>query len=380
MEHIYNLSGEELYKQALDFLKTNDYDNYAIYITMAANYQNADAIKNIYNNDYYRNQNYSRTFKFYEESANNLSQNSYSLHFLGYMYDIGRGVKIDKAKSKKLYKLAIEKNNLYSICNLAYLYITDDKNYALGIELYQLAISQNNTVAMIGLGNMYLQGIGIKQDYNEAKKLYTMGKKRGNLQSLNNLAMMYQNGKGVEKNYAKAVRLYEKAIKRESGIASNNLAITYERGIGVEKNITKAIELYNLAIIMGSINAYNNLAELYLENNIIDFDSIIAILQMGYRKGNLSLLNTLVCVYKHFYFKNRKAEIFDYFYSIDKIEKLKNIYNFDDYDIMVIKTKYELEEQNIKLKAEISHLKTHIESSPDGKLYFEAKKEWEKLI
>ena len=380
MENLYNLSGEELYKQAIDFLREIDYDNYAIYITMAANYQNADAIKTIYNNDYYKNQNYSRTFKFYEESANNLSQNSYSLHFLGYMYNIGLGVKIDKAKSKKLYKLAIEKNNLYSICNLAYLYISNDKNYALGIELYQSVIAQNNTAAMNGLANMYFEGLGIKQDYNEAKKLYTAAKKLGNLQSLNNLAMMYQIGKGVEKNYAKAIRLYEKAIKRESGIASNHLALMYERGHGVEINIKKAIELYNMAIIRGSVLAHNNLATVYLENNMKDFELIVDILQKGYQKGDLLTLNTLVSVYKYSYFKNRKAEIFDYFYGIDEIEKLKDIYNFDDYDIMVIKTKYELEEQNIKLKAEISHLKTHIESSPDGKLYFEAKREWEKLI
>lgn len=379
MQDIYNLSGEELYKQSLDFLKARNYDNYAIYITMAANYQYNDAVETIYGNDYYKNQNYSNTLKFYLDSANDLSQNSFSLHFLAYMYANGLGVKMDKAESLKLYKLAIEKNNLYSVCNLAYGHITGDKNYDLAIELYQSAIKENNTLAMNSLGDMYLEGWGVKQDYKEAKKLYTQAKKLGSLLSLINLGIMYKNGKGVEINYTKAVRLYEKAIERESGTASNNLASMYDQGIGVEKNIKKAIELYNLAITMGSTAAHNNLVNLYFANNMIDYELIVDILQKGYQKGSKRALKKLISVYKDSHFKNRQTEIFDYLHSIDQMEKLKDVYNYDNYIIAIIKTKYELAAQNIKLKAENADFKTHIESSPDGILYLEAKAEWDTM-
>ena len=379
MEHIYNLSGEELYNQALDFLKTKDYDNYAIYITMAANYQNADAIKTIYNNDYYRNQNYSRTFKFYEQSANNLSQNSYSLHYLAYMYENGLWIKKDIAKAFNLYQLAIEKNNVHSICKIAFLYIADGK-YSQAIELYQSQIKQNNTDAMNGLAEMYVHGFGIKQDFSKAKKLLKASYKLGNLISLVKLAKIYANGYGVEINYAKAIKLYEKSVENESGTACNNLAKIYDAGQAVKQNINKAIELYKLGIELGSVTCHVNLAILYLKNNIVDYEQIVYILQQGYEKGSLYAFLKLVSVYKKPYFKNKQADIFDYFYNIGQLEKLKDIYNFNDYVITVIKTKYELEAQNIKLKVENLDLKTHIESSPDGKLYFEAKREWEKNL
>lgn len=270
--HLYNLSGIELYNHAILFKEAADYDNYAIYITMAANYNHKEAIDTIYSNDDHEKQNYALTLKFYEHSIQNLTQNSYSVNYLGYMYDLGLGVEQDYIKAVELYKLAIEKGNRYA---------------------------------------------------------------------MNNLAMSYKFGTGVPQDYNKTMELFELAIENGYRRALLKLASIY---IKVMKNYIMAIDLYKKA----------------------------------YENGLLEALPSIIAIYKNT-FSFEKDAVISYFNSINQLDKLKDIYTFDDYTISLIKSKYELEAHVTKLEGENAAYKTHIESSPDGIMYLEAKSEWDKL-
>lgn len=51
-------------------------------------------------------------------------------------------------------------------------YIKQD--YARAVELYKVAAAQGNIMAQNNLGEMYLDGVGVAQDYTEALRLLNM--------------------------------------------------------------------------------------------------------------------------------------------------------------------------------------------------------------
>ena len=98
---------------------------------------------------------------------------------LGFMYDFGRGVPLDKTEAVKWYRKAAEQG---------------------------LADAQFN------LSNMYRNGEGVPQDYTEAVKWYRMAAEQGNADAQYNLGVMYANADGVPK---------DKTARAKSGITVN---------------------------------------------------------------------------------------------------------------------------------------------------------------
>lgn len=314
-----NMSPTDLFNQAIKFLKLLDYNNYFIYMTMAANLNHSDAI--IYlNKDYDANntskQDHLQTLDFYVRTSNY----SYSANYLGYMYENGIGI---------------------------------DQNYSKAIELYELAIESNDPAAMNNLANMYEHAKGLERNYFKAIELYEKAIKLNYSTAMNNLARMYQCGKGIERNYSKAIELYNQAIKLDNSTAMFNLAFMYEEGIGIEKNYSKAIELYKNAIALGDLDALNNLTSIYRNSK---------------KLFNESDIND--------YFIEKYPEklkiIFGY--SDKMIKCLQENY--------VLKEENNKLKQEITLINKLNtELIDHINFMPDGAQYLETKKNWEnKLI
>ncbi len=66
---------------------------------------------------------------------------------------------------------------------------------------------------MATLGKMYHKGLGVKQDYNKAKRLYEQAVNLNDGGAMNSLGNMYYEGLGVKQDYQKAKEYYEQAIK-----------------------------------------------------------------------------------------------------------------------------------------------------------------------
>ena len=97
---------------------------------------------------------------------------------------------------------------------------------------------------------------------------------------------------------------------------------------------------------------------------------------MAISKGDSCAMQNLVYMYKSTNLKYDKSYVIDYFLKINKPEKLKDIYFHDDCVIELLVDNYKLRKKNNDLEKEISDLKIHILASPEGELYFEAKKSW----
>lgn len=330
MDLIYNLSAEELYNQAIIFKENGDYDNYIIYITMAANYDYQAAMDNIYKCETYKKQNYARTLKFYEATT----QYSYSTHFLAYMYYHGLGVDQDYDKSLELYMMAIEKGNFQSLINIGCLTYACPINWTRIIRIYESAIENNDITTYHKLAYIYKKGLGVIRDYDAAIKLYKIGIEKDDIISLSSLALMYIAGDSPIRNYKEAIimykiaiekgyielldnvnilevsdyghdyisafELYKAASKKGHIISLDRLARMHERGLGVIRNYMKAIELYEQAIKKGHWESLNNLAYMYEAGLGVkqNYATAIELYNTAIGRGCISQLYRLISIYQ----------------------------------------------------------------------------------
>lgn len=130
-----------------------------------------------------------------------------SQNFVGYCYDIGRGVKRDLKKARQWYEKAAKQGQIDAIFNLA---VVNDK------------------------------GLGIRRNAARAARLYRQAALRGDLQAQANLAVMLLDGDGIKKNISAGLRWLRRAAQRGDARAQYNLGQAYLHGEGVQKNITYA--------------------------------------------------------------------------------------------------------------------------------------------
>ena len=127
--------------------------------------------------------------------------------FVGYCYDIGRGVKQDHKKAAYWYRKAAESGSADGMFN-----------YAL--------ISES--------------GVGTRRNTARALRLYLQAANTGHLQAQSNLAVRYLDGRGAQRNLGEGIRWLRKAARRGDDVAQYNLATAYLHGEGVTKSIRHA--------------------------------------------------------------------------------------------------------------------------------------------
>src|SRR5262245_60228397 len=83
-------------------------------------------------------------------------------------------------------------------------------------HVYRSATQGADPTAMYSLGNMFEQGIGVAQDYEEAFRWYYRAAELGNGEAMNCLGIAYVTGHGVPRNYALSLRWFLKAAEKGS--------------------------------------------------------------------------------------------------------------------------------------------------------------------
>ena len=87
-----------------------------------------------------------------------------ALFFLGRIYHLGTGKKVNLEKAIKFYKLAIKKfKNTSAMNNLGLIYHEgkNEKKYHKALKLYEEAIQHNHLYAMVNLGILHLFSLKI---------------------------------------------------------------------------------------------------------------------------------------------------------------------------------------------------------------------------
>ena len=202
MDKIINISVNELYNIAVRCRTESDYDNYFIYMTMAANMNYQPAIVLLhddYVNGTNNKQNHSITYSFYSTTA----MYPYSLNYLAYMYY--HGIEVGKDPHQNAPHFVGD-----ALANGAKGTIARDPYKSF--TLFKQNVEQNqNAFSMHNLALMYESGTGCQQNFEKAIELYLKAIDRGHVQSIGNLGQIYEL---VLRDYQKAITLYQTVIKK----------------------------------------------------------------------------------------------------------------------------------------------------------------------
>lgn len=139
-------------------------------------------------------------------------------NLLGMMYELGKGVPQDLAKSVAFYREGAEQGDRYA--------------------QYNLAVS-------------YDSGTGIPQNYREAVRWFRRAADQGVSSAQYDLGVMTEQGRGTSKSFKKAAQWYQKAAKQGHVQAQNNLAWLYEKGQGVKQDLVSAYAWFDVAASQG---------------------------------------------------------------------------------------------------------------------------------
>ncbi|GBC03724.1 hypothetical protein RclHR1_05290012 [Rhizophagus clarus] len=219
-----------------------------------------------------------KAFEMYKEAAENGYIWAYNK--LGDCYKNGIGVEKDESKAFELYKEVIEKKDFLIYINkyykrsanqeylntqfqLGYCYdkgIGIEVNKTKAFELYNIVVAEKEDKdAQNNLGHLYMKGEVPERDSKKAVYWFQKAVENENIIAYDNLAICYELGIGVDKDKTKAFEFYEKSAEKGYVNAKFHLGYCYVNGIGTKINKIKGFELYNEATEKGN----NNLLDQY---------------------------------------------------------------------------------------------------------------------
>jgi TPR repeat protein len=136
------------------------------------------------------------------------------------------------------------------------------QDYAQAREWFEKAAAEGATVAMTDLGGLYDNGHGVAQDYVKAREWYEKAAAEDDATAMRNLGLLYNNGQGVAQDYAKAREWFEKSAAKDNASAMVDLGLLYKNGQGVAQDYAKAREWYEKAAAEGEAGAETTLEQL----------------------------------------------------------------------------------------------------------------------
>src|ERR1019366_4037347 len=99
-------------------------------------------------------------------------------------------------------------------------------------RIYRSAMENKDPAAMYALGNMFEDGAGVAQNYEEAFKWYYRAAELGSGEAMNCLGIAYATGQGVPQSHTLSFRWFFNAVGKGSIDAMSNIAKAYYLGAG----------------------------------------------------------------------------------------------------------------------------------------------------
>ena len=92
------------------------------------------------------------------------------------------------------------------------------------VNFFRMAADKGHVAAQFELGQMYAQGLGVTQQFEEAAYWYLIAAKQGHAQAQFHLGFLYSHGQGVEQDYVKAYQWYCTSERCGYTLARKNVA------------------------------------------------------------------------------------------------------------------------------------------------------------
>jgi TPR repeat protein len=168
---------------------------------------------------------------------------------LGFMYDIGIGVKENNATAIFWYRKGAEKAHAPAMLSLGrtLLEATDTRDRTDGAAWIEKAAEAGNTWAMYDLGRLYWRGDVLAQDQTKGVHWIERSARAGEPAAMEAFGRALRDGFGIEKDEWKAADWLRKAAEAGRPGAMVALGDLYRDGKGVPKDPSAAFRLYGQA-------------------------------------------------------------------------------------------------------------------------------------
>ena len=133
----------------------------------------------------------------------------FGLFRLAYMYERGKGTKVNLEEALKLYAKGLKDTDLTILIYLGFLEMKINGDEEVGIKQLTQKVKKGSAEAQYYFGNIY----SITERHTEAVKWFEKSASRGNKEAQYRLALAYESGEGVRKNLAKAKYWMQQAAK-----------------------------------------------------------------------------------------------------------------------------------------------------------------------
>jgi TPR repeat protein len=114
---------------------------------------------------------------------------------------------------------------------------------------------EGNASAQYRLGLLYEGGVGVPQDYRQAKEWFEKAAKQGHVGAQADLGMLYLHGEGAPQSAQMAMFWFSRAAEQGDVLAFAKLGWMYAEGRGVLKDSIQAHMWYNLSAAQGEERA-----------------------------------------------------------------------------------------------------------------------------
>ena len=201
---------------------------------------------------------------------------------LAICYANGRGVAKDKAEANRLaqnswqaVEVDAQNNNADAQRCFGSLYrdgIGVKQDYQEAMNWFRKAAALGDSDAMFTIGGLYYEGNGVKKNYQEAMNWFRKAADGGHATSMLAIGLLHYEGEGVKQDYKEAMNWYRKAADLGNADAMCSIGSLYEDGDGVEQDYKEAMNWYRKAADSGKTDAMCSIASLYEEGNGVEQD------------------------------------------------------------------------------------------------------------
>lgn len=190
---------------------------------------------------------------------------------LGEMFKFGDGVLRDYTRAVEWLQKAADQGLAFAQTSLGLSYREGGEgvpqDYSKALELLQAAAYQGHPGACSEVAWMYMKGLGVEYNLEEAIQWYRYASERGCAIGQVNLARFYSSGEGMEQDSAEAARLLSLAADQGDAVAQFYLGNMYAHGEGISKNFAEALKWWTKAAEGYDMEAQYNLGLLYLRGD-----------------------------------------------------------------------------------------------------------------
>ncbi len=191
----------------------------------------------------------------------------------------GQGARYNPDEAQRLFRLAASQEHVdahYEWARFLEQQTHDRASRIHAVELYDVAARQGHLQSQLRLGQLFKAGgpdaepaahsddphaiiasrkLAYKPSHSpslvSALKFFKMAAEQGHVESQFELGQMYAQGLGTPQRFDEAAKWYESAAKQGHARAQFNLAFMVAHGQGAEENLLKSYEWYRISYLCG---------------------------------------------------------------------------------------------------------------------------------